>query len=253
MQLFRLRGRTAAGVLAALVMALAVGGPGAGWGPSSALAAEMTSVPADQGEVSPSGDGQSPQPLARVGIQAGHWLSSALPAELASLRGATGAAGNGWREVDVNLDIARRVEALLGKAGVQVDLLPATVPPDYGADAFVALHGDANGTSSLSGYKLARASWSSIPEKDDALLKAISAEYQAGTGLVDHPQTITQNMTMYYAFNHRLEHSVSPATPSVILEMGFLTNAQDRDLLMQQPDRVAEAITKGILRFLGIG
>ncbi len=191
-------------------------------------------------------------PTQRVGIQAGHWKEAELPAELASLRGSTGAAGTGWREVDINLDIARRVAALLEQANVIVDLIPSTVPVQYKADAFVALHGDANSNTSLSGYKLARSSRSSIPAKDDALLNALSSDYAAATGLPFHAGTITVNMTAYYAFANRgIQHSIAPTTPGVILEMGFLTTTKDRNLLMQQPDLVAGGIAKGILKFLG--
>ncbi len=198
----------------------------------------------------------SPTPTAgpepRVGIQAGHWKENELPAELAVLRGGTGAEGSGWREVDVNLDIARRVTSLLEKQNIIVDLLPATIPVQYKADAFVALHGDANSDPNISGYKLASSSRSSIPAKDDALLNAISKEYAAATGLHFSASTITVNMTAYYAFANRgIAHSIAPTTPGVILEMGFLTNPKDRALLMQQPDLVAGAIAKGILKFLG--
>ena len=182
----------------------------------------------------------------------GHWRNSELPAELAGLRGSTGGAGSGWREVDVNLDIGQRVAALLQQQNVVVDLIPATVPSHYAADAFVALHCDANSNTTLSGYKLARASWSRIPATDDALLNAISSEYAAATGLRNHPPTITLAMTAYYAFDNRqLEHAVAPTTPAVILEMGFLTTAKDRQFLMEQPDRAAQGIANGILRFLG--
>lgn len=212
-------------------------------------------APTDQEAPSPpssSTPSQPPGAPARVGIQAGHWKNSELPAELAGLRGSTGAAGNGWREVDINLDIARRVAALLQKENIQVDLIPATVPPGYKADAFVSLHGDANSNTSLSGYKLARSRMSSIPARDDALLAAISEEYAKATGLKEHRATITVNMTAYYSFAHPgIEHSVAPTTPSVILEMGFLTTLGDRKLLMEQPDRAAEGIAKGILKFLG--
>lgn len=189
--------------------------------------------------------------VARVGIQVGHWKNSELPAELASLRGSTGAAGQGWREVDVNLDVAQRVAALLRAQNVIVELIPATVPVRYKADAFVAVHGDANSNTRLSGYKMARASWSRIPARDDELLNAISSEYAAATGLQNHPATITRAMTDYYAFNQRLQHAVDPSTPSVILELGFLTTTSDRKLLMEQPDRAAEGLANGILKFLG--
>jgi len=227
-----------------------------------------TSTPSAESPLSVAADGATPEPVAvlssprdaahsqsdslRVGIQAGHWKNSELPAELASLRGSTGAVGNGWKEVDVNLDVASRVAGILREKGVQVDLIPATVPVDYQADAFVALHGDANGNPSVSGFKLARARWSKIPQKDDALIQAISAEYQAATGLREHPSTITENMRQYYAFDWKdLKHAVNPATPAVILEMGFLTTTSDRQLLLEQPDRVAQGIARGILKFLG--
>ncbi len=186
----------------------------------------------------------------RVGIQAGHWRSELLPEELSVLRRSTGAEGKGWREADINLDIVVRVIGLLAEADVQVDLLPATVPVAYRADAFVSIHGDANKDAALSGYKVARYRWSAIPEKDDALVSALAAEYGRGTGLPEHPSTITENMRQYYAFNPRLEHSVDWTTPAAILEMGFLTNSGDLALLKEQPDRVAQAIANGILRFL---
>ncbi len=219
------------------------------WVPQIGQAKEVTYSPvADDGSAaSPLTASSSP----RVGIQVGHWKNADLPAELSSLKGSTGAEGQGWREVDVNLDIAQRVVALLQQANVSTDLIPATVPPDYKADAFVALHCDANDDKGISGYKLARATWSSIPARDDALLNAISAAYGAATGLPYHYKTITPAMRMYYAFNQRLQHSVDPSTPAVILEMGFLSNAADRQLLMKQQDVAARAIADGILAALG--
>ncbi|MGE5619826.1 MAG: N-acetylmuramoyl-L-alanine amidase family protein [Sphingomonadaceae bacterium] len=190
-------------------------------------------------------------PKLRVGIQSGHWKANELPAELASLRTATGAAGNGWSEAEINLDLSRRVVALLEKENLIVDLIPATVPVQYKADAFVSIHGDANSSPVPSGYKLARATRSSIPAKDDALLHAISTEYGPATKLPYHASTITVNMTAYYAFaNSGIQHSVAPTTPSVILETGFLTNPNDRKLLVEQADLVAGAIARGILSFL---
>src|SRR6266436_6582429 len=49
----------------------------------------------------------------RVGIQAGHWMTDNVPPELQRLDAATGASWNGVNEVDINLDIAQRVAALL--------------------------------------------------------------------------------------------------------------------------------------------
>ena len=58
-------------------------------------------------------------------------------------------------------------------------------------------------------------------------------------------------MRGYYAFNYRrYAHSVAKTTPAAIVEMGFLTNPDDRTLLTQSPDLVAIGIANGIIRYL---
>ena len=89
----------------------------------------------------------------RVGIQAGHWQIDQLPDELRRLRGNTGAQWRGLAESTVNVEIARRAVRQLQEAGVSAELLPATVPPGYDADAFVAVHADGGGARD-SGWKI---------------------------------------------------------------------------------------------------
>lgn len=187
----------------------------------------------------------------RVGIQAGHWQSYNLPDELKGLRTSTGTAGGGVPEWQLNLDVVRKVAALLEAQGIIVDVLPATIPPGYQADAFVALHADGDVTGRLSGYKLA--SWRNSPNPaiHAPLLQALTAEYGAATGLSLDAKHVSRNMTGYYAFNsRRFKHSVAPTTPAVILEMGFMTNRSDLQLLLGSQDVVARGIANGILRFL---
>jgi hypothetical protein len=43
---------------------------------------------------------------------------------------------------------------------------------------------------------------------------------------------------------------VAAHTPAAILEMGFLTSAADRAVLLQRIDAVADGIAAGLLRFL---
>ena len=106
-------------------------------------------------------------PLApwRVGIQAGHWKIEELPQELRRLCSSTGARQGGYREVAANLDIARRVVEYLLAAGIQVDLLPATVPPGYRADAFVSIHADGAYRPGVRGWKMSTPwrSFSTLP------------------------------------------------------------------------------------------
>ena len=214
-------------------------GPGLASPPQSPLETAASAVAA-----------RNPGKTLRVGIQAGHWQAANQPDELAILRKSTGAVGPGWREVDINLDVSRRIAGILAPMGIVVDLIPATVPAGYKADAFVSIHGDANSNTSASGFKIARATKSEIPSKDDGLVGSITASYRATTGLSWDASTITQNMLDYYAFNQKLKHSVDAGTPSVIVELGFLTCQKDREILTTQSDQLAQSIALGILNFL---
>lgn len=48
------------------------------------------------------------------------------------------------------------------------------------------------------------------------------------------------------------ERAVAPGVPQAILEIGFLTNWSDRQLLLGNPDRAALGIANGVLRYLGM-
>jgi hypothetical protein len=185
-----------------------------------------------------------------IALQVGHWRINELPAELARLRTSTGGSGGGVREVDVNLAVAERAAERLRELGHTVDVLPATVPPGYQADVFLAIHADAVRSPAPRGYKLARSRWSRLPATDDALVAAVSEEYRQATGLPWSP-AITGAMTGYYAFsNWGVRHSVHPTTPAAIIELGYVTNAADRAVLTAGVDRVVSGIVRGLLRFL---
>ncbi|HAL27630.1 MAG TPA: hypothetical protein DCP25_12985 [Chloroflexi bacterium] len=184
----------------------------------------------------------------RIGIQVGHWMTDNVPPELRRLEVQTGTSWNGITETEVSLDIATRLLALLRSHGYIVDLIPTTVPQGYLADAFVALHLDGDGVGTAEGYKLAHGSRRGPFEQQ--LLQDISDEYGAATGFAIDPN-VTSGMRAYYGFNwQRYRSATSPFTPSVILEMGFLSNDNDRGFIMDQPDVVAAAIANGIERFL---
>jgi N-acetylmuramoyl-L-alanine amidase len=50
-------------------------------------------------------------------------------------------------------------------------------------------------------------------------------------------------MTQYHTF-----YEIDPRTPGAIIETGFML--LDRELLTQQPDRVAQGIVDGIICFI---
>lgn len=186
----------------------------------------------------------------RVGLQPGHWRVSEVPEELEGLqRSGSGAEGGGITEAAAALEIARRVQALLEVQGVLVDLLPAAIPPSYVADAFVSIHADGSTSSSVSGFKI------SGPRQDfsghaGTLEEALYESYEETTGFRRDPN-VTRRMSGYYAFNwRRYEHALHPMTPAVIVETGFMTNAGDRRIIVENPEIAARGIAEGVMSFL---
>jgi N-acetylmuramoyl-L-alanine amidase-like protein len=185
----------------------------------------------------------------RVALQAGHYLTDQVPPELRGLGG--GAVGGGEQEWQVNLDVAQRTAAILEDAGLQVDVLPATVPPHYEANVFVALHADGDTTGQTRGFKVARPGFSSIPSIDDRLVDAINQTYGAETELPRDDEHISLRMRYYYAFNSRRYcHAVMPGVPQAIVEMAYLTSATDRQFLIGDPQKLAQGLADSIQAFL---
>lgn len=186
-----------------------------------------------------------------VGLQIGHWQHREAPDELAGLRGNTGAIFGSYTELELMLEVGERVATLLRNAGIDVDILPVTIPPGYEADAFITLHADGNTNTSVRGFKIAgpRIDYSGYAT---ALVDALRIAYRASTELPEDPQ-ITRRMSSYYAFNWaRYEHAVHPYTPSAIVETGFVSNVADRTFLIAETDRVANGIATGIQAFLAL-
>lgn len=187
---------------------------------------------------------------ARVGIQVGHLDSNDVPEELAGLRAnGAGAQANGTTERDAMHTIALLLEKRLQEEGVVVDVLPATIPVGYIADAFISLHADGNSSPSVSGFKIAhpRRDYS---EASDELEVVLYRTYGGTTKLPIDPN-VTRRMRGYYAFNwYRYEHAIHPMTPSVILETGFITSPNDRAIIIDSPEVATEGIALGVVEFL---
>jgi N-acetylmuramoyl-L-alanine amidase len=179
----------------------------------------------------------SPKPFFRspiVGIVAGHWQNDS---------GAVCA--DGLQEVDVNLDIASRVVAILQHEGYRAELLPEFSDKlnGYRAEAFLSIHADSCEAPGASGFKVARVSASAIPEEEDRLVGCLIKEYSEATGLRFHKNSITFDMTDYHAFKE-----IDPNTPGAIIELGFMD--ADRELLTEHSSELALALANGLLCFL---
>jgi hypothetical protein len=186
----------------------------------------------------------------RVGIQIGHWMTDDVPKEYGTrIQQQTGTSWAGYTEVGTTTAIAERMKTMLQAQGIAVDILPTTVPEGYLADVFIALHCDGDGVGELSGFKMAVGSRRSA--FDGKLMQAMKDVYAKATGLGYDSEHVSKNMTSYYAFNwSRYQHATSPFTPSTIMELGFLSNDDDRDLLVNHPDELATALVNGIFKFL---
>jgi len=198
---------------------------------------------------------QSPAPPAqgsgrKVAIQAGHWKQNELPPELAHLHNRTGTSGGGETEWRVALNVAEMAAKKLRDKSPKytVEVLPATTPPGYTADAFVMLHCDGNDKNhTIRGVKVAHYDLTKMADADDRLVSSLLTEYMKATGMPKAPDTtITQDMTRHFSFTY-----IDRQTPAAIVEMGWLTTTEDQQILVHDQPKAALGIANGILAFFG--
>lgn len=177
------------------------------------------------------GRSRTEQPV--VGLVAGHWQSDS---------GAV--CPDGLQEVDLNLDIARRVADLLRDEGYRVEVLPEYSPrlDGYQAALLLSIHNDSC-VAGLSGYKVAPSSAPDAASASADLVALLYAHYAEATGLEPHLNTITADMTDYHAWRQ-----IDTGTPGAIIECGFMGG--DRALLTEGVERVSTGIANGLLAFL---
>ncbi len=155
---------------------------------------------------------------------------------------------DGLREVDITTDVSRRAKTILESRGYRVDILAEfderlnATKRDYAPRAFLAIHADSC-VYYATGYKVARAENSAIPQEDDRLVRCVSTAYAAATQLAFHEGSITRDMTHYHALD-----KIDPKSPGAIIELGFL--GSDHDILKNRRDLLAQALSDGIDNFL---
>jgi len=115
--------------------------------------------------------------VSRVGILAGHYGPENDPGAVCP---------DGLREVDINLAVAERVVTALQQRGYEAELLEEYDDRlnGYQADALLSIHSDACDIPEASGFKVARVSFSAIPEIEDVLVECLYQEYGRITGRV---------------------------------------------------------------------
>ena len=81
-----------------------------------------------------------------------------------------------------------------------------------------------------------------VEELPDELAAAVSAAFRE-TGLPEDVNGVTANMRGYFGFSWwRFDNSLSPHTPAVLVELGFMGNAADRARMLEKPDLYAAVL-----------
>jgi N-acetylmuramoyl-L-alanine amidase len=181
----------------------------------------------------------TPRGKPRIGIVAGHSGNDSGAVCSDAL--------GGYREVDINLNVASLVKENLVAQGYDVDLLAEFDPrlSNYQALALVSIHADSCDyiNDQATGFKVTAAMSTKYPEQANRLTACIRNRYATATGLSFHSGSVTADMTDYHAFSE-----IDPDTPAAIIETGFMN--LDREILTQHPDVIANGIASGILCFV---
>ena len=189
----------------------------------------------DYTEVTPTSEWPTPtpRPRPRIGIVIGHWGDNNDPGAVCS---------DGLTELQVNQDVATRVQQRLVEEGFDVDLLKEFDPRlnGYSALALVSIHADSCQyiNDQASGYKVAPSMENRRPERTSRLTSCLKYRYEEFTSLQPH-NSITIDMSSYHAFDE-----IDANTPAAIIEIGFLN--LDRQILTQEPERIATGVSISI-------
>lgn len=168
-----------------------------------------------------------------------------------------GAEGSGYREQDITYDIGVRLADILTSAGFETRLSrndPAEVigtsnqsslstrvneANAWGADYFISLHTNAAASPSATGSEALVYSLGTVAA---ALGESILDDLSDETGLAN--RGVIARPGLYVLRRTRM--------PAVLIEMGFITNRRDADLMANSPELFAQGIADGIIDYLGL-
>lgn len=171
----------------------------------------------------------------------------------------TGAEGNGFREQDITYDIGVRLYDLLRTDGSFNPRLSRPTPETilgtdnssalrvrvdeanaWGASSFLSLHTNSSTNTSATGAECLI--YSTALTATRTLAEQILTNLVASTGL--RSRGVIARPDLYVLRKTRM--------PAVLVEMGFISNAQDARLMTSSPDLFARGIYQGLRKYYGV-
>ena len=171
----------------------------------------------------------------------------------------TGAEGNGFYEQDITYEIGRRLyrllsqnpefeaklsrpteETVLGTNNSSSLTERVRAANAWGADIFLSLHTNASLNENATGSEALIYSRSSSVAL--GLAENILTELNLVTGLRN--RGVIERPGLYVLRRTNM--------PAVLVEMGFITNPTDAELMVYSPDLFARGIYRGILKYYGM-
>lgn len=162
----------------------------------------------------------------------------------------SGATGNGLKEKDIALSVTLKIGEILKRHKVKVVYSRtkdefirlserATMANEAKADLFLSVHCNAYEDSSAQGVEVFSYPTSTRGEDlSTFILDSIVKDkvYTKNRGIKTAKFAVLRLTKM----------------PSTLVELGFITNPEDAQILKNRQDELAQSVAKGVLKFLGI-
>ena len=171
----------------------------------------------------------------------------------------TGAEGNGFYEQDITYEIGRRLynllltnpefeprlsrptpETILGTNNSSSLTTRVNEANEWGADIFVSLHNNASENPRATGNEAL--TYGESATVANALAEEILEQLTLTTGLRN--RGIVYRPGLYVLKETEM--------PAVLVEMGFISNPEEAELMANNPGLFALGIYRGILRYYGL-